>query len=299
MSRLPPFIALRALEAAARHRSYSRAADELAVTHGAVSQQIRRLEEDFRTRLFVRRGNLMEPTPAALKLAAHVGRSLETLHAGVAELEADACCAPLVISTVHAMAGRWLTHRLSRLPGEVGEIEIKIDLALANFVTDGVDCAIRHGSGPWPGVETVELMSEQWFPVCSPDFLARHPIRDVSDIARVPLLHHTEYPWSLWFEGVGAKTPELPRGPRFDDSVVLTDAALQGLGLGLAREFLVEHDVATGRLVRPLPGAVPALASYSFVWREDSPKLARIIRLRDWLLEEGAHRRPQRPANAA
>src|SRR3990167_7481550 len=102
MSRLPPFIALRALEAAVRHRSYSRAADELAVTHGAVSQQIRRLEETFGARLFVRQGNLMEPTAAALKLAGQIGKAVTTLRRGVDDLLAEACCAPLVFSTVPA-----------------------------------------------------------------------------------------------------------------------------------------------------------------------------------------------------
>ncbi|MES2033218.1 MAG: LysR substrate-binding domain-containing protein [Pseudomonadota bacterium] len=300
MVRLPPFIALRALEAAARHRSYSKAAAELNVTHGAVSQQIRRLEETFGARLFVRQGNAMEPTPAAARLAARIAAGIEEMQAGVAELATEALVSPLVISTVHAMAGRWLMHRLARLPAEVGEIEIQIDPKLSNFVTDGVDCAIRHGSGPWSGVEMEHLFSEHWFPVCSPDFLARHPIRTPADIAGAPLLHHIEYPWSLWFTGMGLETPKLPGGPRFDDSVVLVDAAVQGLGLALAREFLVEHDIATGRLVRPLPGAVEAAADYTFVWRADAPKLSRVLRLRDWLLEEAARLpaegRPARPA---
>jgi|SRR5215217_548382 len=286
MTRLPPFTALRALEAAARHRSYSRAADELNVTHGAVSQQIRRLEEEFGAPLFTRNGNAMNPTEAGLKLANRVAQATRMLRAGIEELAAETLSAPLVISTVHAMAGRWLTHRLSRLPPEIGQIEVKIDAKLSNFVTDGVDCAIRHGIGPWPGVESQHLFSEHWYPVASPDFLARHPVTGPDDIARAPLLHHTEYPWSLWFEGQGLETPTLPRGPRFDDSVVLVDAAIQGLGLALAREFLVEHDVATGRLVRPLPGAVQAAANYTYVWRADSPKLARVLRLRAWLLEE-------------
>lgn len=286
MSRLPPFIALRALEAAARHRSYSRAAQELNVTHGAVSQQIRRLEEDFGTRLFVRDGNDMAPTEAALKLASRVGGAIEQLHAGVVELRSDICCAPLVLSTVHAFAGRWLTHRMSRMPEAVGEIELKVDVKLSDFVSDGVDAAIRHGQGPWPGVESVHLFAESFYVVASPDFLQRHPVRSHADIARVPLLHHTEYPWSLWFDGHGLPTPPLPRGPRFDDSAVLTDACLQGLGLTLVREWLVEQDILSGRLVKVLPGSVRHNADYSFVWRADSPKLDRVLALRDWLLEE-------------
>lgn len=285
MTRLPPFIALRALEAAARHRSYSRAAEELNVTHGAVSQQIRRLEEDFGACLFVRRGNVMEPTDAAADLARHVSRAINILQAGVDGLTEEAQVAPLVLS-VHSFAGLWLTRRLARVPAAVGDIELTADMALANFVTDGVDCAIRHGSGSWPDVEAVHLFSEGWVPVASPAFLARHPVETLDDIARVPLVHHTEYPWSLWFGGLGLPTPPLPRGPRFDDSAILLEAAVQGVGLALARARLVDVDVETGRLVRPLPGEVQAAASYSFVWRADAPKLPRILKLRDWLLEE-------------
>lgn len=286
MSRLPPFIALRALEAAARHRSYSRAAEELAVTHGAVSQQIRRLEEEFGARLFVREGNDMAPTPAALKLASQVSEALNMIQAGVAGLKEDIADAPLVLSTVHAFAGRWLTHRMSRMPAEIGEIELQVDMKLANFTTDGVDAAIRHGVGPWPGVESVKLFTESFYVVASPAFLQRHPVRGTEDIAKVPLLHHKDFPWSLWFERTGQPTPKLPRGMRVDDSAVLTDAALQGLGLALVREWLVEQDLLTGRLVKPVPGAIQADAGYSFVWRADSPKLKRVMALREWLMEE-------------
>lgn len=286
MSRLPPFIALRALEAAARYRSYSRAAAELNVTHGAVSQQIRRLEAELGARLFVRDGNEMAPTEAAQRLATQIGQAITLLRSGVEELTRDVGSEPLVLSTVHAFAGRWLTHRMHRMPDLIGELELQVDIKLANFVTDGVDAAVRHGKGPWPGVERVDLFTENFYVVASPAFLQRHPVRTIDDIAKAPLLHHTDYPWSLWFEGHGLPTPKLPRGPRFDDSAVITDAALQGLGLALVREWLVEHDLISGRLIKPLPGAIKADANYSFVWRADSPKLPRIIALRDWLLEE-------------
>jgi LysR family glycine cleavage system transcriptional activator len=291
MARLPPFIALRALEAAARHRSYSRAADELAVTHGAVSQQIRRLEEELGLRLFVRQGNRMEPTAAARRLAGRVKRALILLADGVEEAAAEAQAAPLVLSTIHAFAGRWLAPRLSRLPEAVGGVEIQLAERLADFVNDGVDAAVRHGGGPWPGVETAHLFTESWFPVCSPAFLAAHPIAEPRDLIGVPLLTHTEYPWSLWFTGLGLETPTLKRHISFDDSSVLVDAAQQGLGVALAREWLVQQALAEGRLVRPLQGEVRADAAYNFVWRADSPKIARVLALRDWLLAEAGQQK--------
>ena len=286
MARLPPFIALRTLEAAARRRSYSRAAEELFVTHGAVSQQIRRLEAELGLTLFHRRGNAMEPTAVAKQLAARVRKAIGILSDGVAEAEAQGRSTPLVLSAVHAMTGRWLAPRLHRLPEAVGGLELQMAERLADFTTDGVDCAIRHGRGPWPGVEQVHLMTEHWFPVCSPDFLARHPIAGPGDLARVPLLTHTEYAWNLWFSAQGLETPPPRAGLAFDDSSVLVDAAIQGLGVALAREFIAQQALTEGRLVRPLEGQVRANADYHFIWRADSPKLPRILALRDWLLAE-------------
>jgi LysR family glycine cleavage system transcriptional activator len=286
MARLPPFIALRTLEAAARHRSYSRAAEELFVTHGAVSQQIRRLEAELGLCLFVRRGNRMEPTPAAVQLAGRVRKAVGILADGVAEAEAQGKATPLVLSAVHAMAGRWLIPRLSRLPEAVGGLELQMSERLADFTTDGVDCAIRHGRGPWPGAEQVHLMTEHWFPVCSPAFLARHPIAEPADLTRAPLLTHTDYGWGLWFAAQGLDAPPPRAGLSFDDSAVLVDAAMQGLGVALAREFLVVHALAEGRLVRPLSGQLRANADYHFLWRADAAKLPRILALRDWLVAE-------------
>lgn len=286
MARLPPFIALRTLESAARHRSYSRAAEELFVTHGAVSQQIRRLEAELGLCLFVRRGNQMEPTPAAARLAERVRKAVGLLTDGLAEAEARGRATPLVLSAVHAMAGRWLIPRLGRLPEAVGALELQMSERLADFTSDGVDCAIRHGRGPWPGVEQVPLMTEHWFPVCSPAFLARHPIREAADLAGVPLLTHTDYGWDLWFAAHGLEAPLSGGGLSFDDSSVLVDAAIQGLGVALAREFLVVHPLAEGRLVRPLSGQLRANADYHFVWRAGAAKLPRIIALRDWLISE-------------
>ena len=286
MSRLPPFIALRALEAAVRHRSYSRAADELAVTHGAVSQQIRRLEEEFDVRLFLRQGNLMEPTDAALKLASHVTGAIASLQDGVAGLRALAQDTPLVLSTVPAFASRWLIPRLGCLPEGVGELQLRVEERIADMVSDGVDAGLRHGRGPWPGLEAAALFPDALFPVCSPAFLQRFPVRTPEDLRHVPLLRHTIWRWSLWFQLMRLEPPEQVSSLIFDDSSLLIDGAVQGLGVALARSGLVDNEITAGRLVRPLPGQIDAESSYHFVWRDDSPKLGRILRLRDWLLEE-------------
>ncbi len=289
MTRLPPFFALRALEAAARRRSYSRAAEELAVTHGAVSQQIRKLEAELGARLFERRGNSMIPTPAAARLAGEVGAAMATLQDAVATFRDAAELEPLHISLEPQFASRWLPSRLPRLLGDPAgfNLDFTVDEAISNFVTDGVDVAIRYGGGGWAGQESVPLVLETLTPLCSPDFAARHTIAEPADLLKVPLLHHTHRPWSLWFNDLGIAPPPVD-GLTFSDSVMLTEAAVQGLGVALARSGLVEQDLRTGRLVTPLDRSVDSGLGFHVVWRADSRKLRRIEALRDWLLTEVA-----------
>jgi LysR family glycine cleavage system transcriptional activator len=287
--RLPPFFALRALEAAARHRSYSRAADELAVTHGAVSQQIRRLEVELGERLFERRGNGMIPTPAAQRLASELGRGFDVLQNAVAEFGAAAERDPLVVSLDPQFANRWLPTRLPRLlQGPAGaNLELRVEERRADFTTDGVDVAVRYGAGRWVGVEARHLFAETLLPVCSPTVAANHPMREPKDLLTAPLLHHGYRPWRLWFDAFGLEAPPPRAGMVFDDSVMLVEAAAQGLGVALARSGLIERDLAAGRLVRPLEGVASDLGFY-IVWRADSRKLRRIHALRDWLVAEAS-----------
>jgi LysR family glycine cleavage system transcriptional activator len=289
MNRLPPFIALRALESAARHQSYSRAADELAVTHGAVSQQIRRLEEELGVTLFVRQGNLMAPTPPALALAGEVTQALATLRRGVEAVRVQAG-GPLVLSTVPAFATRWLAPRLGRMTAEVDEAELllRVESRMADFVADGVDAGLRHGEGNWPGLEVAPLFMDRLFAVASPDFRDRHAIASLADMIGKPLLHHTVWPWRKWFERMSLGEAPPARGLVFEDSAMLLDAAVQGMGVALARSGLVGEDLRSGRLVRLFADELCADMGYFLVWRADSPKLARIHRLRDWLVAEAA-----------
>jgi len=287
MVRLPPFFALRALEAAARHRSYSRAAQELAVTHGAVSQQIRRLEAELGARLFERRGNAMIPTPDAQRLAVEVARGLGVLKNAVADFHAAAVRDPLVVSLDPQFANRWLPTRLQRLLADPAgaNLEVRVEERRADFTTDGVDMAVRYGAGRWDGVEAVHLFSETLVPVCSPEFLARHRLAAPADLLDVPLLHHGHRPWSLWFQAFGLEAPRQ-QGMLFEDSVMLLEAAAQGIGAALARSGLIEQDLRTGRLVRPFDAGVASELGFWIVWRADSRKLRRIAALRDWLLAE-------------
>jgi LysR family glycine cleavage system transcriptional activator len=287
MPRLPPFFALRALEAAARHRSYSRAADELAVTHGAVSQQIRKLEAELGARLFERVGNAMIPTPEAQALAREVANAIGLLQKAVADFSGAADHGPLVVSLDPQFAQRWLPPRLQRLMTDPAgaNLQIRVEERRADFTTDGVDCAVRYGAGVWDGVESFRLFRDTLFPVCTAELRDRLKLRRPEDLLTAPLVHHSHRPWRLWFEAFGLQAPE-EQSLRFEDSVMVLEAAAQGLGVALARSGLADQDLKSGRLVRPLEGGVASELGFWVVWRADSRKLRRIAALRDWLADE-------------
>jgi LysR family glycine cleavage system transcriptional activator len=287
MRRLPPYFALRALEAAARHRSYSRAAAELAVTHGAVSQQIRRLEAELGARLFRRQGNGMIPTPEAARLAERIAAAQAILGEAVEAFASSASRDALVVSIDPQLGVRWLPPRLPRLLADPAgaNLDLRFEERVADFITDGVDVGLRYGRGQEDGVEQALLFREQLFPVCSPALAGREAIRAPEDLLGATLLRHTHRPWRLWFSCFDLPEP-APSGPEFEDSLMIIEAAVQGMGVALARSSLVKPDLDAGRLVRLLPEAIDNELAFYVAWRADNPKLPRIHALRDWLVAE-------------
>lgn len=287
MSRLPSFAALRALEAAARHRSYTGAAEELAVTHSAISQQMRGLEAELGAKLFERRGNRMEPTPATLQLAGEVARAIEILRV---DLEAVAAPAPLVLSVGGYMARRWLPPRLPRLMTDPAGVSLEIQVVdrHVDFASEAVDAAVRNGSGDWPGLSSQLLYSEVMYPVCAPEFARSHPLVHPQDIARTPLLHLRSRPWSIWFDQWGSGQGPAPDGLPFDDALMMIEAAAEGLGLAFIVAGMVDEHIRSGRLVRPFGEDGVAKVDVFLIWPRASRKLDRIHALRDWFLAEVA-----------
>jgi LysR family glycine cleavage system transcriptional activator len=290
MARLPPLTTLHALEAAVRRRSYSKAARELNLTHGAISHQLRRLETDLGAVLFRRSGNDMLPTPAAQALADAIAESFADLERALDRVRRSAASEPLVVSLAGQFASRWLAPRLPRLSAADLNVQLRVEDREADFVRDGVDVGVRLGSGVWEGVESAEILIETLFPICSPAFAARHGMATAEDLLRVPLLRPAFGAWSEWFaaQGLAAPGPEAPRSGdlRIEDSTLMIEAAAQGLGAALARSSLVGQDLKDGRIVRAAPGEVGAGVGFYLVWRADSRKLDRIGAFRAWLEAE-------------
>ncbi|MFI4975572.1 MAG: LysR substrate-binding domain-containing protein [Caulobacterales bacterium] len=287
MRHLPPIATLRALEAATRLRSYSMAARELNLTHGAVSHQLRRLEQDLGVALFRRVGNAMTPTPVAEALAARVASSLRDIEGALADASSAPDREPLVLSINSHFSGRWLAPRLPRLSAMGINLEIRVEDRLADLGADGVDAAVRQGDGAWPGFEVVPILPERLFPVCTPDFARQHGLREPADLARVPLLRNSMLPWKVWFDAMGLPEPPA-EGLAVEDSSLIVDAALQDLGVALARSSLVKQELRHGRLIRPVPGEASLGRGFFLVWRADNRKRASIEALRDWMLAEAS-----------
>jgi LysR family glycine cleavage system transcriptional activator len=311
VAHIPSLFALRALEAAARQGSYSAAARELAVTQGAISQQIRRLETHLGARLFYRRGNQMIATAAAARLAEEVREASGRLQAAVNECAAGALVDALVLSVDNRFGSRWLGPKLPRLLADPAgaNLNIRVEERVADFVSDGVDAAVRLGRGDWPGLESQRLTTECFWVVCSPQFAAQFPVSSVRDLLGVPLIHSSEALWPLLFGRHGLSAP-AQSGLTTNDTLVTLDAVGRGLGAALARSSMVEEDVASGRLMRPIDDAIPlplnfirpgklvrfihadeprpAELGYFLAWPRESRKLPRIEALCEWLVTASA-----------
>ncbi|CAM3896056.1 LysR substrate-binding domain-containing protein [Bordetella tumulicola] len=301
---LPPLQTLRAFEAAVRLRSFTRAADELALTQGAVSQHIRRLESALGVSLFTREHQGVAPTARAQALALQARQGLALLERAFGRADSvprvPAAATPpqrLVLSVLPAFGQRWLAPRVPRfvVTHPSIELELRPSNALARLNgRDGIDLALRYGPGAWPGLKSERLMDEEVFPVASPAYRRGRRLHAPRDLARCILLRHAWQPWEPWFQAAGLDMVEPDDTPQFDDTDALLQAVTDGAGVALARRSLVAHDLAAGRLVRLWDISIADVHAYYLVWRPDSPRLPAIAAVRRWLQDEAADDRTAR-----
>jgi LysR family glycine cleavage system transcriptional activator len=279
---LPSLQTLRALDAAALLGSYTRAADALGLTHGAVSHRIRALELQLGTPLFERRGNGMIATAEAMRVLVPVREALGLL--ALAFPEAAEARSVLKVSTLPSFASRWLAPRLGAFRAGHPEIDLRIDarLELAEIGLGGVDCAVRYGSGNWSGVRAERLGGEWLFPVCTPAYREAHGLHTPGDLARATLLRHDRQLWTPWLRAAGIVRPEPSGGPLFSDTGLLLDAAIAEEGVALARARLVEGDLVSGRLVRLFDIAAKDRQSYWLV-RSQTADSAAVAAFARWI----------------
>ena len=291
MSRqLPPLTTLRSFEASARLLSFSKAADELHVTHGAVSRAVRHLEDHVGIKLFKRKVRAVNLTPTGASYAASVRDVLDRLAAATGVIMDQQSMGVLNISTVDSFAAKWLIPRLFRFRQAHGDIEVRLATSekLADFVNDGIDIGIRYGRGRYPGITAELLMREEVFPVCSPLLLkGAHPLKNAADLKHHTLIHDAfEIDWATWLKTAGVEGVDPHRGPRFESSDHAVQAAVQGEGVVLGRSALVADDLRAGRLVRPFSMSLPADLAYYVAYPAQTPQRPKVRAFRDWLFEE-------------
>jgi LysR family transcriptional regulator, glycine cleavage system transcriptional activator len=287
MERLPSMQTLQAFEAAARHGSYSDAAAELNVTHGAISHRIRELELRLKVRLFQRSGRSMVPTREAVTLLAQVRQSMLLLQSAFPE-RAKRNQSKLVVGVHPALATRWLVSRLGRFTTAYPKItlEVRSTADLGDFLAPGINVAIRYGAGTWVNVVSEWMANEVLFPVCTPEYRRRLRIERPADLARCTLLRHTWQPWSPWLRASGLTLREPATGLALSDSAMLLEAAGAGQGVALARSVFALDDLDSGKLVRLFDIEVSDPNAYFVVSRAGETITPAAHDFRDWLRAE-------------
>jgi LysR family glycine cleavage system transcriptional activator len=291
LRRLPPLNALKAFEAAARSESFTRAAEELCVTQGAVSQQVKALETTLGVKLFHRERQRLQITDAGREYLGVVRDALDRIALGTERLVQRQTSGVLTVSTSPDFAAKWLVHRLGRFAEAHPDIDLRVSATMhqVDFAREDVDVAVRHGDGLWVGLDVVRLCSEQLFPVCSPKLVSGGKrITKPMDLLKFPLLRLDDWKtWSRWFDAAGV-SPPITQGPVLNRASMLIDAAVNGQGIALARTALAAWDLINGRLIRPIDVFLRMSHAFWIVCPKATSALPKIRLFREWLLAEAA-----------
>ncbi len=296
---MPQLSALRAFEAAARHLSLTKAAEELHVTPGALSHQIRGLEDLLGLKLFERRVRSIALTRDGARLYPGLREGFLQIRDAVAAMGAATNERALVISTPPGFTSKWLAPRLYRFSAAYPEIDARVSSSMtrANFLTDGVDIAVRNSpadAAPDADLVVEKLVDVSYVPVCSPGLIATHgPVRTAAALKNFPLIHDESIGhrpgalgWADWFAAAGVEGADLNRGLRFTSADHALDATSEGAGVLLTHDLLAYDDLRTGRLVIPFPLSINAHRVYSLVYprrRQDPPN---VVSFRSWIRQE-------------
>jgi LysR family glycine cleavage system transcriptional activator len=287
---LPSFTALQAFEAAARHGSFTQAASELNLTQGAISRQVRGLELSLGIRLFELIRQRVVLTELGRRYLIDVRRTIDSLEGSSLRVMAMAGGAKVLdLAALPTFCARWLIPRMPQFQAEHPDLIINFASRFAPFDFDEepFDAAIHFGPPAWPGAVLHHLFDERVAPVCSPAFQARHGLEAEADLVGAPLLQQTTRPaiWAEWYGSLGLPGDQAGHGPRFDQFSMLAEAAAAGLGVALLPQFLIEEELASGRLVRIGRHALQTEHGYYLAVPEIKSAEETVCDFRDWLLQ--------------
>ncbi|TNJ40664.1 LysR family transcriptional regulator [Phaeobacter sp. B1627] len=284
---IPSIASLRALEALDRLGSASAAATELALTQGAVSRQLQALERQLGLDLVVRDGKKLALSAEASAYAEEVRQSLDRIVQATVQLQAQPLAGSLNLAILPAFGMRWLMPRLPEFARRNPDVTINMSTRLApfNFSRDPFDAAIHFGLGDWPGTDALLLKHEYVVPVCTAEMRDRYSIETPTDLLQMPLLHIQTRPeaWNHWFARNSVPVEGEMTGTTYDQFSTINQAALHGLGVALMPDYLVEQDLATGRLVALYPSVEAMDGAYYLVWPQAKARNSSLMRFREWL----------------
>lgn len=290
MRKIPPLAAVRVFEAAARHENFTAAARELGMTQAAVSHQIRLIETYLGQQVFRRERQRVVLTDAARRVASRIGKGLDMIEAGFAEMRVDDD-STLTISTTPTFANAWLAWRIGRFQMRYPDMAVRLLMqeGLADLSGDGVDVAVRLGHGSWPDLAAHRLIEQDFTPMCSPGFLADQGghIRP-EDLLRLPLISPHDPSWTCWLQQAGLMQVGEPalQGVRMDSQANEGHAAMAGQGVAMLTPFFWHQDMSDRRLVKLFPQVSSLGAAYRLVYPEHRRRTTKIRRFREWLLAE-------------
>ena len=296
MKRLPPLNALRVFEAAARHLSFTKAAEELHVTPGAVSQQIKALEDFIGAPVFRRQKRSLLLTDEAQASLPVLRDGFDRLAEAARLLSSRVDSGKLTVSVAPSLAAKWLVPRLDRFREQHPDVDVWIsaDMEVVDFAADDVDLAIRYGGGKYEGVVVEHLMAETIVPVCSPRLLlGPHPLKTPADLVHHALLHDGSPDkdescptWPMWLKAAGVKDVDGARGAKFNQSSLVIEAAVAGKGVALAKSQLALADLEAARLVIPFDMSSPSAFAYYIVHPPSKSGAAPVKAFKAWLHAE-------------
>ena len=309
---MPPLGNLRGFEAAARHMSFRDAADELQLTQGAISRQIKTLELDLGTPLFVRETRQVHLTNAGERLFPAVREALDIVERAIAQLEERPRRRTLVLSAPPTLTSMWIMPRLNEFIERHSQIDVRIVASLdpADVSEDHIDIAVRVGQLPgsqgsaqvrpriehtmvtnWTGVRADELFPDVLVPVCAPSLIAGHRIRHAKDLLRYPLIHTStrQFAWMDWLSGYGiTKIPDSDRNLEFGHFFMSIEAALRGQGIALVPRVVLSLYKDAARLCCPIEAILPSAGSYYLLVRDAKLAMPEAAMLHRWLLSEAS-----------
>lgn len=288
---------LQVFACAARHLSFTRCAEELHVTPGAISQQMRQLEERLGFKLFHRIARGLELTAEGQRLASTVNQASGLVDAELRRLNAGQFGGVLRLRSIPSFLGKWVMPRLPKLQARFPDIQLRVVAEDSSWsLREGeFDLAIDLNDGSYPGLASTSLLDEQIFPVCAPSLLEGRPSFDRPEaLDHYPLLHDItawrgsyEYAeWEFYLASIGAPALDVRRGHTFNRNHLTIEAAIAGMGVAIARRHLITNELERGALVIPFGVSVPARKRYVLLYAQGALADPRVRSLHDWLVEE-------------